>query len=227
VTNGIISEESIVSKVEELMKTLDYVTRYNALTSSLKKFAIIVVSSMTVFAALMGYFEVSGLRLALDRDIFLLVATIMLLIPIVGFAAGILFVRKRVNSVKTGEWKEEISQGFPSALKILMNLDWDKTIDEISTGKISYTVYVIFKTAAYWVITFFALNFVGNPIIFYILQRPEFIISLPWAGLSVLIVLLTLGNDLWARYKEILSLDMLLWELRWFSLEFRRAEFQT
>lgn len=221
----IISEESVVSKIGELMETLDYVKRYNALALSLKKFAIIIVSAMTVFATVTGYFEVSGLRLALERDQFLLAAFLALLIPVVGFGAGIFFVRKKVNSVKTGEWREELSQGFPSALEMLMNLDWDEVIDEISAGKISYAVYVTFKTAAYWAITFFALNFVGNPILFFVLQRQEFLVSLPWAGLAFLIVLLTFGKDLWARYKEILSLDMLLWELRWFSFEFRRAKF--
>ncbi|MCJ7632162.1 hypothetical protein MUP77_07175 [Candidatus Bathyarchaeota archaeon] len=209
------------------MEILDYVKRYDALTASLKKFAIIIVSSMTFFAAVMGYFEIADLRVVLERNQFLAISLFALLIPIAGFVAGVLFVRKKVNSVKTGEWKEELSQGFPSALKMLMNLDWDKTIDEISAGKISYAVYVIFKAATYWVITFFALNFVGNPIVFFLLQRPEFLVSAPWVGLAFLIVLLTLGNDIWARYKEILSMDMLLWELRWFSIEFRRAEFQT
>ena len=220
-------EEGIVSKVEELMETLDYVKRYNALTGSLKKFAIIIVSSMTIFAAIMAFFDLSSLSSSLSRQQFLLLTIPVVLIPIVGFGLGILFVRNKVNSVKTGEWKTELSGGFPSALKMLMNLDWDEVIDEISVGKISYTIYVIFKTATYWVITFFVLNFFGNPIIFFILQRQEILVSLPWAGVALLIVLVTLSKDLWSRYKELLSLDMLLWELRWFSLEFRRAEFQT
>lgn len=35
-----ITEESVVSKVEELMETLDLVKKYNALTRSLRKFTI-------------------------------------------------------------------------------------------------------------------------------------------------------------------------------------------
>jgi hypothetical protein len=39
---------------------------------------------------------------------------------------GIILVRRKVNSIETGQWREELSQGFPSALKILMELDWKK-----------------------------------------------------------------------------------------------------
>jgi hypothetical protein len=220
-------EESVVSKVEELMETLDNIKRYNALAHSLKKFAIIVVGSITVFAVLAGVFEFFDLRLVLDRPIFLSVALLSLLIPVTGIIAGILFVRRRVASVRTGEWRDELSHGFPSALKILVELDWEKTFDEISMGKLSYALYAFLKTAAYWAVSFFALSFLGNAVIYLILQRLVFSSGILWGALALLIVLLVLSNDIWKRYKEILALDMLLMELRWFSFEFRRAEFKT
>ena len=116
-------EESVVSKVEELMETLDNIKKYNALAHSLKKFAIIVIGSITVFAILAGVFELFDLRLVLDRPLFLSVALLSLLIPVTGIILGVLFVRRKVASVKTGEWRDELSHGFPSALKILVELD--------------------------------------------------------------------------------------------------------
>ena len=227
-------EESVVSKVEELMETLDNIKKYNALAHSLKKFAIIVVGSITVyaisitfFAILAGVFEFFDLRLVLDRPIFLSVALLSLLIPVTGIIAGVLFVRRRVTSVKTGEWRDELSHGFPSALKILVELDWEKTFDEISLGKLSYALYAFLKTAALWAVSFLALSFPGNAVIYLILQRIVFSSGILWGALALLIVLLVLSNDIWKRYKEILALDMLLMELRWFSFEFRRAEFKT
>ncbi len=223
-----IPEESVVSKIEELMETLDIVKRYNAFASSLKKFALFIVGSMTAFVILTEVFEFLNLRLVLDKPVFFIIAILLFLIPVTGVLAGVLFVKRRVNSVPVGEWREELSQGFPSALKMLLELDWEKTFDEISMGKISYALYALLKTAGYWLVTFFALNFLANTIIFLILQRPEFFGALPQSGaLALLIVLLILGNDLLRRYKELLALDMLLMELRWFSFEFRRAEFET
>jgi F0F1-type ATP synthase assembly protein I len=226
VKNAMMPEESIVSKVEELMETLDHVKRYNALARSLKKFAVVIVSSFVLHFILRGIVDSFDLSSMLDRPVFLSVLFLLLLVPLVGIAAGVLIVRKRVNSVKTGEWKEELSHGFPSALKMLLELDWDKTIDEISVGRLSYFLYGLLKTAAYWFVTSFALGLIGATFALFLPLRSPFFGGL-LGLLSLMIVCLILRNDLLRRYKEIRSLDMLLWELRWFSFEFRRAEFQT
>ncbi len=220
-----ITEESAVSKVRELMETLDNIKRYNAFATSLKKFTIIIVGFMTVFFIIMGMFEFYNLRPSLDNPLFFSVSFLSLLIPISGIVTGVLFVRRKVNSVRTGEWKEELSHGFPSALKMLVELDWETTFDEISVGKLSYTLYGLMKIAAYWVVTFAALRLLGTAVTLLVLQRAEFVGGFFWGALALLIVLFTLGKDLLKRYKEIHSLDMLLMELRWFSFEFRKAEF--
>jgi hypothetical protein len=222
-----MSEERIASKVGELMETLDHVKRYNALARSLKEFVAVIASSFVIFLVLRGLVDFLDLSSVLDRPIFLLTLFLLLLIPLFGIVAGIMIVRKKVNSVRTGEWKEELSQGFPSALKMLQELDWDKTIDEISVGRLSYFVYGLLKTVAYWFVTFFGLGLIGAVFSFFIPREPPFFGGFLSGLLALLIVFLILRNDLWRRYKEILSLDMLLWELRWFSLEFRRTEFKT
>jgi F0F1-type ATP synthase assembly protein I len=222
-----MTEESVVSKVEGLMETLDHVKRYNALARSLKKFAVVIASSFVIFLVLRGLVDFFDLSSMLDRPVFFSVLFLLILIPVVGIAAGVLIVRKSVNSVRTGEWKEELSHGFPSALKILQELDWDKTLDEISVGRLSYFLYGLLKTTAYWFVTFLALGLIGATFAFFFPLRSPFFGGFFLGLIALLIVFLILRNDLLRRYKEILSLDMLLWELRWFSLEFRRAEFQT
>lgn len=223
----LVPEERIVYKVEELMETLDNVKRYNVFTNSLKKFSVVLLSSFVVSFILRGLVDFLDLGSTQGRPVFLSILFLLILIPLVGIAAGVIFVRNRVNSVKTGEWKEDLSNGFPSALKILLELGWDKTIDEISMGRISYFIYGLLKIVACWVAIFFALGFVGTALVLiYHLGVPFF--AGPFLGLlSFLIVILTLHNDFLKRYKEMRSLDMLLWELRWFSLELRRADFQT
>lgn len=227
VKNEVMTEENVVAKVAELMETLDHVKKYNALSRSFKRFALIVLGSIAVFLALGASLGFLNLVATLDRPQIFLASVLLLLVPISGIIAGVLFIRRRVNAIKTGEWKEELSHGFPSSLKILFEMDWDETFDEISSGRVGYALYGILKAAAYWIITVFVVGLLGNLFTFMILHKPGLFGVPIWGLLSLLIVYLILRNDLSRRYNEIRALDKLLWELRWFSLELRSAEFQT
>ncbi len=219
-----LTEENVVTKVAELMETLDQVKKYNALTSSLKRFALIVISSIVVFLAVGGSIGFLNLVATLDKPQLFLTSILLLLIPISGISIGVYFITRRINSIKTGEWKEELSNGFPSALKILTELDWDKTFDEISSGRVGYALYSLLKAAAYWIITLFALGLVGNLLTSIFLHQG--LLGGPILALiSLLVVYILLRKDFSRRYSQIRALDNLLWELRWFSVELRRAEF--
>ncbi|MCL5949493.1 MAG: hypothetical protein M1490_03335, partial [Candidatus Bathyarchaeota archaeon] len=163
----------------------------------------------------------------LNGTLTLAVLGLFVLIPVVGIISAISFVRRRINSVKRGEWKEELANGFPSALKILLELDWEKTFEEIAIGKVGYAVYVVLKTATFWVITFFAMQLAGNAILVLFNQGTMIFTGYLFTFLSFIIVFLILGNDLVKRYKEIQALDLLLWELRWFSIDVRKVDFET
>ena len=222
-----LTEENVVAKVVELMETLDHVKKYNALAGSFKRFALIVLGSIAVFLALGASLGFLNLVVTFDRPQIFLAALLLLLVPISGIVIGVLFIRRRVNSVKTGEWKDELSHGFPSALKMLLEMNWDKTFDEISSGRVSYALYGLLKAAAYWIIAVFAVGLLGNLATFIVLNRAGLFGGPIFGLISLLIVYLLLRQDLSRRYNEIRALDKLLWELRWFSLELRRAEFQT
>ena len=219
-----LTEDNVVAKVAELMETLDQVKKYNALTGSLKKFVLIVISSVLVFFAIAASVGFLNLVVPLERPQFIVIAILSLFIPIIGIGLGVFLIRKKVSSVKMGDWQPELSNGFPSALKMLLELDWDSTFEEISFGRFSYAIYGLFKTAAYWLVVCFAFGIIGNIISFIVLQQPLF--GGPVSGLiSLLIVYLVLREDLSKRYRQIRALDSLLWELRWFSNELKRAEF--
>jgi hypothetical protein len=227
VKNQALTEETVVAKVAELMETLDHVKKYNALAGSFKRFALIVLGSIAVFLALGASLGFLNLVATLDKPQIFLASLLLLFVPITGIVLGVVLIRRRVNAIKTGEWKEELSHGFPSALKMLLEMDWDEMFDEISSGRVGYALYGILKTVAYLIITVFAVGLLGNLFTFMILHKPGFF-GLPiWGLLSLLTVYLILRKDLSRRYNEIRALDKLLWELRWFSLELRRAEFQT
>jgi hypothetical protein len=222
-----LKENSVVSKVAELMDTLDHIKRYVAIAHSLKKYLLIVVSSIALFLVIQTYFELYEIDLTLEVTVYFVILFLSLLIPLTGLLIGVLFMKKRVNSVKQGEWKEELSGGFSSSLKILTELDWDKTLDDISIGRFGYAIYGLIKTAAYLLISVSAFEVVWNGLT--LLFFDKFIVAgaVFWGLFAVLLVLIVLSNDLLKRYNEIRALDRLVWELRWFSVEFGRAEFQT
>lgn len=219
-----LSEEGVVSKVSELMETLDHIKRYNALSRSLKNFSLIVIGSITISLVIGILLPILGLEYLSRSPQSFLFGFTLLLIPLVGLGIGVFYVRRKVRTTKTGEWKEKLSEGFPSALEILMELDWDKTLDEISMGKLSYLIYGLLKIAAYWLVTFFGLQLLANAFTLYLLQKPVILGGVFSVAFALILVLLLLGRDFFRRYKEIHALDMLLLELRWFSLELNRAE---
>ena len=219
-----INENNVITKVSELMETLDHLKRYTALARSLKKFALIIIGSVAVYLTLNALLDVIRFDYSTMWTLRVILRFSLLLIPLIGLALGVIYVRKQVNTVRTGKWKEKLSQGFPGALEVVMELDWDKILDEIFKGKLSYAIYGLLKTAAYWLITFSSIQLISNILTLYFLHRTVLLDSLIWIAFSLIIVILVLGRDLLRRYREIHDLDMLLLELRWFSFELRSAD---
>ncbi len=222
-----ITEERVASKVAELMETLDHIKRYKAIAKSLKKFIIIVGSSIAVFLAILTVFEIYELEHVLNSTMFFVVAFLMLLIPLAGLAGGVLYMRKQINAVKEGDWRPEISKGFSSTLKLLVDMDWEKTLEDISTARLGYAIYSLLKAGAYLVVSVAAFELAWNGLTLIFLHELVPVGALFWGFIAILVVAFALGNDLIKRYRELRALDMLVWELRWFSVEFGRAEFQT
>jgi hypothetical protein len=222
-----ITEERVASKVAELMETLDHIKKYKAIAKSLKKFVIIVGSSIAVFLAILTVFEIYELEHVLNSTMFFVVAFLMLLIPLAGLACGILYMRKQVNAVKEGEWRPEISKGFSSTLKLLVDMDWEKILEDIFIARLGYAVYSLLKAGAYLVVSVAAFELAWNSLTLIFLHELVPVGALFWGFIAVLVVAFALGGDLLKRYRELRALDMLVWELRWFSVEFGRAEFQA
>jgi len=218
-----LSEENVVKKVAELMETLDEIKKYNILEKYLKKFTIIVITSIAICIAVNLTISFFGLLNAYNElDRFFLNFPIVL-IPSVGVLAGILFVRSKMKKVKTGEWKKELSKGFPSALKLLSEIDWDNSFDVVSSGRVGYVLYGLVKGAAYGFIFFFIIGFVLNLITYLTLHRTG---ALGYASFhfSFLSIIVYLRYDLSKRFNEIRAIDKLQCELRRLNDELRSAE---
>jgi hypothetical protein len=222
-----ITEERVASKVAELMETLDHIKKYKAIARSLKKFILIIGSSIAVFLAILTVFEIYELEHVLNSTTFFVVAFLMLLIPLAGLAGGIVYMRKQVNAVKEGEWRLEISKGFSSTLKLLVDMDWEKILEDLFVARIGYAIYSLLRAGAYLVVSVAAFELAWNSLTLIFLHQLIPVGALFWGFIAVLVVAFALGGDLLKRYRELCALDMLVWELRWFSVEFGRAEFQA
>ena len=238
-----MSEEAqVVTKVEELMRALDQVKKYKALTRLMADFAVIMLASVVVlyswelavdfYKLETGFYCYYGTPAsytctasqATGSPFVQLFAGLSLLVPMVGLLAGVLWVDHQLKSIKVEEWKESLKEGFPGAVKLLQDLKWDSILEDIRASRIGYSVYFAVKVAGYWAFAFFLLFF---PYVFGISSlHLEVNLYIP-AFLSLVLVLVVSKGDLQRKYRQVVSLDNLMWELRWFSSGFKSASFEA
>ena len=237
-------EAKVVAKVEELMRTLDEVKRYRALVRLLIDFLLIMLVSVVALLALelavntyraqtgfpcyyptLNAFLCTPVGGQANSPLLQVVATVGLFgIPIVSLLGGILWVDRKLKSVKGEEWKGILAEGFPGALKLLQQLNWDTVFEDIRLSRIGYASYFAVKVIGYWLLALFVivlpLGFAVSAV------HLELNLYIP-AVVSFVLALVLSRGDLQRRYNQVVSLDTLMWELRWFSSGLGSAKFET
>jgi len=216
-------ESQVVAKVEELMKALDQVKRYRALSRLMVDFGIIMLLTVALFLA--GELAADFYNLATGSSSLLPFAGLwLILIPAAGLLAGTFWVDRRLKQVKVGGWNETLREGFPGAVKLLQEMRWDDIFEDIRASKIGYTIYFGVKVIGYWLLAFVILAFPYEfAISAFHLEINLYILAL----LSLVLVVVLSRGDLQRRYQQVVSLDVLMWDLRWFSSGFREAKFEA
>jgi hypothetical protein len=219
-----MTEEAIVAKVTELMVTLDEIKKYNELAKHFKMVSLIIIVSILglVFTRILLPF--TNILSAFDPAQSFLLTFLSILFPVGGVTVSAIFIIRKIKSVKTGEWQKELSKGFPSALKILSEINWDNSLISVSSGGINYAMYGLIKGAAYWVISYFAVGYAFNLTTYLILHQTA-VLGGSSLWVSLLIAFAYLRSDLTKRFNEIRAIDKLYWELRRFNVELRDKEF--
>ena len=236
-------EAQVVAKVEELMKALDQVKRYRALSRLMVDFAAIMLATAVVllswelavnfYRLASGYFCYYSVPLLYTCTpssatgplvLQLLAGLSSLVIPAGGLLIGIFWVDKKLKQVRVEDWKESIKEGFPGAVKLLQDLKWDSILEDIRMSKIGYSIYFAVKVVGYWLFATILLSFpyaLGISAL-----HLEINLYIP-AFLSLVLVLVLSRGDLQRKYQQVVSLDNLMWELRWFSSGFKSAKFEA
>jgi len=210
------------------MTSLDQVKKYKALASGAVDFVAIML--LSVIAATFVFIGQDLYETYVNYNPNNLGSPSFLIAAIVfaaGLIAGLLWVDRKVGtaSKSTDEpWKDQIEkEGTAGAIGILSKLDWSEIFDGIRYSKLGFVMYGIVKIIGYWILAFILLLFLDGFILDDFLHE---LVSLPIIALvSLLLVLILSMRDLQKRYNQSWALDSLLWELRWFESEFRRAEF--
>lgn len=219
-----MTEEAIVAKVTELMVTLDEIKKYNELAKHFKMVSLIIIVSILGLVFTRISLPFTNILSGFDPAQSFLLTFLSILFPVGGVTVSAIFINRKIKSVKTGEWKKELSKGFPSALKILSEINWDNSLISVSSGGINYAMYGSIKGAAYWVISYFAVGYAFN-LTTYIILHQTAVLGGSSLWVSLLIAFAYLRSDLTKRFNEIRAIDKLYWELRRFNVELRDKEF--
>ena len=236
-------EAQVIGKVEELMKALDQVKRYRALSRLMVDFTVIMLASIVLLlfwelavnfyrlaTGFYCYYSVPGLYTCTPSSytgsplLMLFAGLSLLVIPAGGLLIGVIWVDRKLKLVPVEEWKESIKEGFPGAVKLLQELKWDSILEDIRMSKIGYSIYFAVKVVGYWLFATILLSF---PYVIGISAlHLEVNLYVP-AFLSLVLVLVLSRGDLQKKYQQVVSLDNLMWELRWFSSGFKSAKFEA
>lgn len=220
------TEEKVMAKVIELMETLDEVKKYEALARHFKEFTLIIIGSILIVILASTLLPYSGLLAPFEPSQRFFLTFLLVLIPITGVAIGVSFVKKQINSVKTGKWKDELSHGFPAALKLLSELNDESAFSTISSGGLNYVMYGLVKGVAYWVIAYFLAGVMFNLTTYVIFHQTQMLGGASmWAAL--LITFGYLKKELSKRFNEIRAIEKLQCELRRLNHELRNTELKT
>ncbi len=219
--------EELSSKISELMTTLDQVKKYKELARSMADFTLIILS--TIIAILFVYigfdtYLVLGGQIPANTILSGVEGIIAVVIFGVGFIFATIWVERRVNRVKVGEWKNVIDKdGNLGAMKIISSLDWPTVFQDIRYSKLGFFFYSALKIVGYWILLFIILLFAAGIGLSFL----HFTLDLAYLEIvSILLAIALNWTDLQKRYNQAWALDSLLWELRWFDSEFRgKAEF--
>jgi hypothetical protein len=211
----------------EFMTSLDQVKTYKELANAMADFVLMMVASvvailtLNIIVNLLDVFYGFGFVVPGNPG---WLSFLNFLILFLGVIIGLYVGQRRVSSVKLAQWKNTLNEGTPGALKLLEEIRWEKVFSDIRFAKLGFVVYGFLKVLAYWILMLllfgFLSLFLGN-----VLHLSFDPISLTVIPLFLALVLSM--KDLRYRYDQVGRLDSLLWELRWFDSEFRRADFKA
>jgi hypothetical protein len=221
-----LTEENLLNKMTEFMTAIDQVKKYRKFAATLIDFIFIIAASITILLTLdIGVNVLNLYGITFSSTLLGLLPVFNIIILCVGVFTGIIWVSRKMDTVKTQQWKNTLNEGTSGALKLLQETNWETIFSDICSAKIGFAFYGALKVVAYWLITIFLFAVIAGFTVFNLFHFSFNISSL--LIVSFVFALVLSVKDLCNRYEQVGRLDSLLWELRWFEGEFRRTDFQA
>jgi len=217
-------EDALSSKMAEFMTALDQVKKYRSIVASMPDFTLILLGSVVAALSVNVSMRLSTLFIGRNDGLSIVAFFLIMLLFPAGIITAILWVRRKMKSVKVGQWKSTLNEGAPGAIELLQDIQWDNIFSDIRYAKLGFFLYGIAKILAFWGLAVVSL-FVFNWLVEFVLHMSIDYITVMLFSLVAVLVLSR--NDLRKRYEQMGRLDWLMWELRWFESEFKGANFEA
>jgi hypothetical protein len=217
-------EAKLSSKMAEFMTALDQVKKYREILASMTDFTIITLGTIVAALSFTLVMRLSSIFIIAERGQSTPLIFLFFAIFPAGIIAAVWRVRKRVKSVRIGEWKTKLNEGAAGAIELLQSLDWETIFSDIRYAKVGFFLYGIAKILAFWGLTSVFLFVLSGVVESTLHMSIDYNVAMLFSLVTVLILS---RNDLRKRYDQMGRLDWLLWELRWFESEFRGANFEA
>lgn len=224
-------ENAVVERVGDLMKTLDDVRRYREIAYAMVDFLGIVLA-LTIVVILIYFFQglydvtagfpLTGTVLLFGIPTSTLLSLIVVIIELGGVLGGVLWVSRRVDGIKKGEWTKTLDEGVPGAVKLLSEMDWEEQLSVVSTARIAYLFYAVIKTAAYSFLVYWVLLVIPGLLGLWFIVPSGGYFLIPF---SIVLVLIVTKKSLQNGFARLRSLSLLFWDLRGFYSDFKSTEF--
>lgn len=231
-------EQELVAKVEELMSSLDSAREYKEIAKAMIDSSLILLSVTLMILSVILIFNLLELLGYINTFFiipFIIIYPITFYLLLLIIPVGIIIGRRRYSR-KMENWREILKEGTPGAIRLLTELDWKKTFEDLRTMKWAIFARVIGGIIIRYIFIQLLMSIVHYIIVLF-LFFPSFYLNIIYTYLDLIyllfylipipIAIYTSKSDIKKYYQKLGSVDYLIWSLRWLYNEFKGMKFEA
>lgn len=226
-------EQELVTKVEELMLSLDSAREYKEITKAMFDSSLIVSSILLTILSFTLIFNTCEIFGYINTQViipFPYVMTIVFYLLLLIIPLGVFIGRRRALRKRTEKWREVLKEGAPAAIKLLAELDWKSIFEDIRLMKYAIVIRLVGGVFLYYLFIQMLGLFVGLAILNIYINVLFAYLDLYYLAMYILpipIAIFFSRSDFKNYYQKLGSVDYLLWNLRWLYSEFKGMRFEA
>jgi len=227
-----LNENEAVEKMKDLEVSISTLLKYRSVRKKLPGLFMIfllTVLGTLLISVLVNYYDYLiaypylGALFPDSTGTYTNVTAPVLALWIVSVYISYRMLRSSMKENKVLNWGNDLKEGVIGILKIIENQDWNRTLIDLKEAKQAFLLVSILKLILFWVIAIIAailvLGVMGSYVLSQSIYNNYFIaVIVIVAG----VIVLGLGDrSISKSYRELWYMDSLIYELRWFYIEFQ------